>query len=296
MSEATIAMQSQAAVEQATDVLPTPPVAPVARGDFAAPANWASIEFISDLHLSAATPATLDLWASWLRKTTADAVFILGDLFEAWVGDDSRMLPVEARCVEVLAEASRRIPVYFMAGNRDFLIGPDMLSASGMQQLADPTTLVAFSRRVLLTHGDEWCLSDLPYLQFRAMVRNPAWQKQILAQPLAARQAMARMLRDGTLGGAKSATAAAPAWVDVDKPELIAQMRAADTSESIHGHTHMPQSEALSADATRHVLTDWDLDSPLQPHRAEVLRLTAAGFERVSLVGAVGSACSDDRG
>lgn len=261
-----------------------PPAASVAAGpyEFHSPSAWASIEFISDLHLSASTPLTLELWADYLGRTEASAVFILGDLFEAWVGDDSRGLPTEARCVEVLAHASARKPVFFMAGNRDFLIGPDMLSATGMQRLPDPTTLVAFGRRVLLTHGDEWCLSDLPYLQFRTMVRNPAWQQQILAQPLAARQAMARMLRDGTLGGAKSA-AEAPVWVDVDKPELISRMRAARAPDAIHGHTHQPATELLADDATRHVLTDWDVESGTGAPRAEVLRLSAVGFERVSL-------------
>lgn len=285
MSQTAGASAARPTVGQASPVLAVAAAASAVPYELQAPAAWASIEFISDLHLSASTPLTLDLWADYLGRTEASAVFILGDLFEAWVGDDSRVLPTEARCVEVLAQASTRIPVYFMAGNRDFLIGADMLAATGMQPLPDPTTLVAFGRRVLLTHGDEWCLSDVAYLKFRAMVRNPAWQQQILAQPLAARQAMARMLRDGTLGGVKGAPAA-PVWVDVDKPELISRMRAANAPEAIHGHTHQPATEVLAADATRYVLTDWDVETTSGAPRAEVLRLSPDGFERVGLTDA----------
>ena len=102
-----------------------------------APANWQRIDFLSDLHLSADTPATLAALQAHLDETRADAVFLLGDIFEVWVGDDARFAPFEAACVAILRAASRQRPLYFMAGNRDFLLGPAMLADCGMQGLAD---------------------------------------------------------------------------------------------------------------------------------------------------------------
>ncbi|HEY9238893.1 MAG TPA: UDP-2,3-diacylglucosamine diphosphatase, partial [Burkholderiaceae bacterium] len=163
--------------------------------EIAAPAAWQRIDFISDLHLSAETPRTFDAWEAYLLGTRADAVFILGDLFEAWIGDDSRHDGFEARGAAVLAAAAARRPVYFMVGNRDFLVGDDMLTACGVQALEDPTLLRAFGARTLLTHGDAWCLGDLEYQQFRRQVRDPAWQAQVLKRPLAERRLMARGLR-----------------------------------------------------------------------------------------------------
>src|SRR5690606_2590265 len=120
------------------------------------------------------------------------AIFILGDLFEAWVGDDALLEPgsFEADCAATLLAASRQRPIFFMIGNRDFLAGADFLRASGMQGLADPTLFIWGTQRWLLSHGDALCLDDVEYQQFRAMSRNPAWQQQLLAQPLAARRTL----------------------------------------------------------------------------------------------------------
>jgi predicted phosphodiesterase len=133
-----------------------------------APTDWRAIDFISDLHLSPALPRTFESWARYLRETPADAVFMLGDLFEVWVGDDARDLPFERRCVEVLADAAHRRRIGFMAGNRDFLVGAEMLRASGLVGLPDPTLLSAWGRRALLTHGDALCLADTDYRPFAA--------------------------------------------------------------------------------------------------------------------------------
>ncbi|MDP9043729.1 MAG: UDP-2,3-diacylglucosamine diphosphatase, partial [Pseudomonadota bacterium] len=153
-----------------------------------APADWRRVDFISDLHLAADTPRTFQAWRDYLLATPADAVFILGDLFEAWVGDDAREDGFDAEATAVLTAAAARRPVYFMAGNRDFLLGSEMLAACGMQRLVDPCVLVAFGSRTLLTHGDAWCVADVDYQTFRAQVRQPAWQAQVLAAPLAQRR------------------------------------------------------------------------------------------------------------
>jgi UDP-2,3-diacylglucosamine hydrolase len=250
------------------------------RAEVDAPAQWRSIDFISDLHLAVDTPLTFEAWAGYLRNTPADAIFILGDLFEAWVGDDARFEGFEARCAEVLTQAARRRSVSFLVGNRDFLVGAEMLNACGLTALADPCVLTAFGQRVLLTHGDELCLADTEYQQFRAMVRSDAWQAKFLAQPLQARQRFAREVR--TQSEMRKKDLPSPAdWADVDPGMAVDWLRRANTTTMIHGHTHRPATEPLGPACVRHVLSDWDLDHT--PHRAEVLRFTGAGFARLSL-------------
>ncbi len=143
--------------------------------------SWRSVEFASDLHLCEEAPLTALAWGHWLRHTNADALFILGDLFEVWVGDDTRERPFLAACLRELQAASTRRPVFFIAGNRDFLIGPDALAAAGMQALPDPCPLTVLGQRLLLSHGDGLCLADTDYQGFRLMVRTPAWQHAFLA-------------------------------------------------------------------------------------------------------------------
>jgi UDP-2,3-diacylglucosamine hydrolase len=162
---------------------------------FTAPAAWRAIDFLSDLHLSESTPRTFDALATHLRCTEADAVFILGDLFEVWIGDDARHGGFEARCAAMLSEASSHRFIGFMAGNRDFLVGADMLSHCGVMHLADPTVLCAFDKRVLLSHGDALCLSDIAYQHFRAEVRTDAWQQRFLSQPIETRRRLAAEMR-----------------------------------------------------------------------------------------------------
>src|SRR3982751_280877 len=123
-----------------------------------APADWRGIDLLSGLHLAGTTPEVFAAWAAHLQHTDADAVFILGDLFEVWIGDDMAERGFEARCVEVLAAAAARRMGAFMPGNRDFLVGDAMLEGSGVRRLADPTLVVAFGARVLLSHGDALCI------------------------------------------------------------------------------------------------------------------------------------------
>jgi UDP-2,3-diacylglucosamine hydrolase len=245
-----------------------------------APPAWRCIDFISDLHLAQDTPLTFEAWARYMRGTQADAVFILGDLFDVWVGDDARFDGFEARCAEVLTAAAKQRSVSFMVGNRDFLVGPDMLNACGVSALADPCLLTAFGQRVLLTHGDALCLSDTEYQTFRNVVRNPAWQANILAQSLEARRRLAVDVRSQSEMRKQGLPSPAD-WADIDGPMALEWLQRANSTTLIHGHTHRPATEALGAGCVRHVLSDWDADHP--PHRAEVLRFTAAGLVRLPL-------------
>ena len=246
-----------------------------------APPSWRCIDFISDLHLHEDLPRTTDALASYLRSTPADAVLILGDLFEAWVGDDMRQQPYDQQCVSMLSDAGQRLHLGIMVGNRDFLLGGEMLTACGAHPLHDPTVLTAWGQRVLLMHGDELCLADSAYLRFREQVRQSAWQSKFLSTPLSTRLAQARQMREASQA---HQTAQSPSkWADVDEVAACEWMRAAGTHILIHGHTHHPASQAFGCPGgVRHVLSDWDLDH--RQARAEVLRWQASGFERIPLV------------
>ena len=242
----------------------------------AAPA-WRTVDFISDLHLQPSEPQTVQAWRDYLARTTADAVFILGDLFEVWVGDDALDEPgsFEAECAAVLHTAAQRRPLFFMVGNRDFLAGGDFLRRSGMTGLADPTALHWAGPRILLSHGDALCLDDVEYQQFRALSRSAAWRRQVLSQPLAARRALGKSARSESELRKQSG---AP-YADADAAMTATWMQAADASWLIHGHTHQPADHALGQDRWRIVLSDWHVDA--DTHRAEVLRVTPEGWQRL---------------
>src|SRR5512133_3271221 len=141
-----------------------------------APAYWRHLDFISDLHLQASESATFNAWQHFMQTTQSDAVFILGDLFEVWVGDDVLATSgFEARCAQVLKAASQRLSIFLLHGNRDFLLGSAFAQAGGLTLLHDPSVLCFAGQRWLLSHGDALCLADTDYLQFRALVRSPAW-------------------------------------------------------------------------------------------------------------------------
>ena len=256
----------------------TPPALPPFHA-WAAPDDWQAIDFISDLHLSAHTPRTFEAWAAHLLHTPADAVLILGDLFEVWVGDDQLHRAFERRCIEVLAEATCRRHVGFMVGNRDFLVGPAMDAACGWNPLPDPTLLEAWGRRVLLSHGDALCLADTDYQRFRAISRGIEWQRDFLALPIDERLRQAGEARAAS-EARKRATGVDPElWADVDRDTAVSWLQACGATELVHGHTHRPGSAPIGPDHERHVLTDWDLDAA---ERAGVLRLSRAGFARVA--------------
>ncbi|MBW8845656.1 MAG: UDP-2,3-diacylglucosamine diphosphatase [Burkholderiales bacterium] len=242
-----------------------------------APAHWQQVDLLSDLHLGPETPGTLARLQRHLAETPAQAVLLLGDIFEVWVGDDARTLPFEAGCVAMLREASQRLDLFFMHGNRDFLVGADMLAACGMTALPDPTLLAAFGQRWLLVHGDAQCLDDTAYQAFRSQVRSPEWQAQVLAQPLEARLALGRQMREGS----RAAQAAQLMATDLDTAACRALLREAGATTMIHGHTHRPAEHDLGGGLQRVVLSDWDLDAT--PPRGDVIRLSATGLQRIPL-------------
>jgi len=241
--------------------------------------GWRSVELISDLHLQAAEAATFAGWRRYMGAVAADALFILGDLFEAWVGDDvARESGFEQDCAEILRTTAQRLPIFFLAGNRDFLVGADLARQTGVTLLQDPTVFSFGSERWLLSHGDALCIADTEYLAFRAQVRDPAWQRAFLAQPLERRQQIARGMRAESEQRKRSGRE----YPDVDTATALAWLGAADAPVLVHGHTHKPADHALDATHRRIVLSDWDASAV--PPRMEALRLHVDGrCERVRL-------------
>lgn len=244
-----------------------------------APSHWHCVDFISDLHLHESAPLTQQACAHYLQHTPADALFILGDLFEVWVGDDALQEadPFIARCVGMLHQVSQRLPVFIMAGNRDFLMGAQLMAACGASALPDPSVLVFNGQRWVLSHGDALCLDDHPYQAFRAQVRKPDWQAHFLSLPLAQRQALAREMRNRSETSKQVATR----YVDLDNAACLDLMASLGAQQMIHGHTHQPASHALSPEAARTVLSDWDLAA--QVPRADVIRLTRGQASQTTL-------------
>lgn len=243
-----------------------------------APAHWRVVDFISDLHLQASEPQTVQAWKDYLTHTQADAVFLLGDIFEVWVGDDGLAgddedARFERECIDALRAAGERRALHLMHGNRDFLLGAEAARRARCTLLDDPTVLVFGNRRWLLSHGDALCLDDRDYMDFRAQVRTPSWQQSFLAQPLAQRRQIARGLRQQSEERKRSGAD----YADVDTPLARQWLQQAQATELIHGHTHQPADHALGEDLRRRVLSDWDLLA--RPPRAEVLRLQQTGNE-----------------
>jgi UDP-2,3-diacylglucosamine hydrolase len=247
--------------------------------EIVAPPNWRTVDLISDLHLQAADQATFDAWRGYLETSPADAIFILGDLFEVWIGDDAATLPgFEAQCADVLRAATARRPVFFMHGNRDFLLGPAFAAQSGMTLIDDPTLLVLHDKRWLLSHGDLLCLEDTEYLRFRAQVRTPAWKDAVLARPIEERRALARSVRAQSEDRKHSPDMV---WADVDPDAARDWLRQAGATTLVHGHTHKPAVHPLGEGLQRIVLSDWDVTA--HPPRAQLLCISSAGAQRVDL-------------
>ena len=234
-----------------------------------APAHWQCVDFISDLHLQASNAQTAAAFGHYLESTPADAIFILGDLFEVWVGDDclDGSDPFPVHCATLLRQASARLDVHIMRGNRDFLMGERMVAACGAQSLDDPTAFTFCDQTWLLTHGDALCVDDLPYQKFRAQVRTEAWQQSFLAAPLAARIAMATLMRAKSESNKRDV----PRYIDLNTDACLAALKRHEAHHMIHGHTHQPAVHTLAPGYSRSVLSDWDCEA--QPGRADVLRL-----------------------
>lgn len=255
-----------------------------------APPHWRCVEFISDLHLQARPPETFNLWLAYLRRCQADALFILGDLFEVWIGDDDAFDFTQgadssqnfgAQCLEALGQASARCPVYFMRGNRDFLLGKRFLNACGVADLDDPAVLEFNGKRYALSHGDALCLDDVEYQTFRQQVRSDPWQREFLARPLAERASLARTMRQQSEARKRPDIV----YADAD-PQAVRELLASTQATTlIHGHTHRPADHTLGHELSRVVLSDWDASAPVP--RAQALRLDSGGLHRVDLAHAL---------
>lgn len=249
-----------------------------------APASWRQVDFISDVHLQEGEPETAKAWQAYLeRPERADALFILGDLFEVWVGDDGLIDPdaFVGRCAGALRRYSQTTPTYFLCGNRDFLLGSTALDACGMKGLVDPTVLEFQGRRWLLSHGDALCIEDTDYQQFRRLVRSADWKTDFLSRPFAERAAVARQLRDQSEARKRDMAHAPDTWADVDAVAARQWLQESGADTLIHGHTHRPREHDLGQGLRRVVLSDWDAAS--SPPRLEVLRLSADGLRRIAL-------------
>ena len=264
--------------------------------ELAAPATWQTIDFVADLHLQH-DDATWQAFAHYVQHTSADAIFLLGDILELWAGDDALQHPSQAfarKLVHMLHAASQHKALYFMHGNRDFLVGRAFCQAAGLTLLADPCVLqlaasncaigpeqndasgtgAGAEQRILLSHGDALCIDDVAYMQFRQQVRSPMWQQGLLQQPLEQRLALAQQLRQQS--SQRKNELGVEGYADVDAPLAVQWLQQNGCALLVHGHTHKPQDHDLPATVNgqplrRMVLSDWDMLA--SPPRAEVLRL-----------------------
>jgi UDP-2,3-diacylglucosamine hydrolase len=206
----------------------------------------------------------------------ADALYILGDLFESWVGDDAAD-PYQCTVIAALRSLTERgVPCFVMHGNRDFLLGARFCALSGTQLVGDPLIVTLYGEPVLVMHGDALCTDDPAYQRLRATVRDPGWQRQFLALSVAARRSLAGAAR---VGSQAHTAALEDAIADVNQGSVMAALRTAGTATLLHGHTHRPAIHPLTVDGracTRVVLGDWH-------HQGSLLRWDRGGPELVAL-------------
>jgi UDP-2,3-diacylglucosamine hydrolase len=230
------------------------------------------------LHLDTAYPEAARQFIALLRgeARAADALYILGDLFEVWIGDDDMDAHRTGVCNELRALGDSGVPCFVMHGNRDFLLGQDFARRTGCQLLTDPTVIELYGERVLLTHGDALCTDDRAYQQLRSNVRRPLWQRRFLRLPLATRRIVAGAARAGSQ---KHMQRSVPRIMDVAPAAVLASMRACAVRSMIHGHTHRPAVHDLELDgaaARRVVLGAWY-------EQGSLLRASPAGYELAEL-------------
>jgi len=234
--------------------------------------------FVSDLHLDAQHPEISRQFLAFLAgpATEADALYILGDLFEVWIGDDDPD-PEKRRIVAGLRGLTDSgVPCYIMHGNRDFLLGERFCADSGCRMLEDPTIIQLHGDRVLTMHGDALCTDDHSYQNLRAMVRDPGWQKMFLALSPQQRLTLAEEARAGSKAHIAQAMGSI---MDVNADAVAAAMRGAGVKLLLHGHTHRPNVHRFELDGSpvaRIVLGDWH-------EQGSVLRWDERGYDLSSI-------------
>ena len=235
--------------------------------------------FISDLHLQDERPEVYRWLQAFLAKQArqAEALYILGDLFEYWIGDDA-LSPLAIELARELAELKDAgLPCYFVHGNRDFLLGPAYAARAGLKLLPEESVVELYGQPTLLLHGDTLCTDDTEYQAFRRQSREPSWQAAVLAQPAEARLRLAREARDAS---AKHAGASAMGILDVNEQAVRDAFHRHGVRRMIHGHTHRPAIHRPKLDdgseGERIVLADWDA-------RGSYLEVTAEGARAIDL-------------
>ena len=234
--------------------------------------------FISDLHIDASCGQIIRQFTEFLQTEArgADALYILGDLFDSWVGDDAPDAGQSAAIAAIKSLTASGVPCFVMHGNRDFLLGPKFCADTGARLLPDPVIVTLYGEPVLVMHGDALCTDDRAYQRLRATVRDADWQRQFLALSVAARRTLAGAARTGSQAHMASMQ---DAITDVNAESVAAALRAAGTSLLLHGHTHRPGIQSLSVDGrecARIVLGDWHNEGSL-------LRWDSSGPELLSL-------------
>ena len=214
------------------------------------------ILFISDCHLDPEQPQVEARLIDFLdhRASDAGSLYILGDLFEVWLGDDDSAAAGKP-VLDSLHRLSRRVALYFIAGNRDFLLGRAFADSVGLTLLQEPQRLTLGTRETVLIHGDTLCTDDVDYQRFRAMVRSPEWQAEFLARPLAERRRIAAQLRSDSVDAMAHKSAAIMDTNDAAVADCFREQRV-DTI--IHGHTHRPAVHRYADGLLRYVLGDWN--------------------------------------
>ena len=234
--------------------------------------------FISDLHIDASRPPIVRQFLGFLeaQAASAEALYILGDLFESWIGDDDPDSAQAAAIAGIRALTSNGVPCFVMHGNRDFLLSTRFCHDSGAELLSDPVMVTLYGERILVMHGDALCTDDRAYQRLRATVRDPDWQRRFLGLSVKARRALAGAARVGS----QAHTAAMEyAITDVNAESVATALRGSGLTTLLHGHTHRPAIHAIEVDGrpcTRIVLGDWY-------DQGSLLRWDQKGPELVSL-------------
>lgn len=234
--------------------------------------------FVSDIHLQPDMPRTARAFLDFLDNEGGRTreLYLLGDMFEYWAGDDDLVTPFNQNIADAIRSVSAHgVKVYWIAGNRDFLLSERFALAAGMTLLPDPFVIDAGGQRILISHGDAWCTDDLAYLAFRKTVRDPQWQAQFLAQSLEQRKEIIAGMRSGSRSAQRTKSMEI---MDVNRDAIDTLLEQHGARVMVHGHTHRPALHMHEVGGTmrvRHVLPDWDCDT--DPRRGGWLALGSDG-------------------